>query len=518
MRWLPHTASLCTFLIHAALGHAQERPGAAEQEARRTLALYELELAAIEQLLEASTSYPSANGVIRHVGVVDVVRGIVLPDMRVRFTDGRIVEVEGESNTPIPVGHHAIDGRDKYLLPGLVDMHVHQLTSASQHLLHAVTGVTTVRDMVGFPWLLRWRDLSARDAWLAPTMFVASPIVSSVAMGMYAQVVNDEAQARHAVRAYRAAGYDFIKVHNNLRRPLFLALTDEARRAGIEVIGHVPHRISVAEAVEAGLTTLEHLKGYVDDRTLRIAEDDWITPTREAAVWNTPTLYTTKRLFLTPDEARVWARSAEARFVPAMERERWLAEVTQPPSVAIALAENQREVMRRLIPVTTRFLAGTDAGGGYPFMVSGFALHEELRLLHASGLPLLETLRSATMYPARAMGRESEFGTIAVGRRADLLLLDANPLITLDALQQRAGVVLRGRWLDQHASATQLDRLARSYAVTPDIVGNPALPDSAWVARFDGRVREAQRAGYIFPTHHLEEIAEALRVLGRHRS
>lgn len=512
VRSLRRIVPLCaTLLLHPACTDAQKAPD--RSEARCTLALYVLELAVIEQLLEASEAFPSGNFVIRHVGVVHMARGVVLPDMRVRFGGGRILQVDPESDSRIPGGYNVIDGRGRYLLPGLADMHVHQLTSASQHLLHVATGVTTVRDMAGFPWLLRWRDLSAHDEWLAPTMIVAGPILSAAPMGMYAQVVTDELQARRAVREHHAAGYDFIKVHNVLPRPLFLAITDEAKSAGLDVVGHVPHRISVAEAVDAGLTTLEHLKGYVDDRTLQIAGDDWVTPTRESEVWNTPTLYT-RRLFLTPEEARAWSRSAEARLVPAMERDRWLAEVTPPPAAAVRLVEKQREVMRQLIPVTNRFLAGTDAGGGFPFMVSGLALHEELRLLHQSGLSILETLRSATLYPARALRQEDEFGEVAVGRRADLLLLDDNPLLSLDALNQRAGVAVRGRWLDRAALEEQLNGIARAYATTPRIAEDGALPDSAWVRRFAARIQRVQRDGYVFPGHHMREVVEALDKLG----
>ncbi|MEX2189555.1 MAG: amidohydrolase family protein [Bacteroidota bacterium] len=481
--------------------------------ARRTLALFEQELTVIEQLLDASARFQAANYVFRHVNVVDVAAGVIRPDMRVRVAGGRIVDVAPDRGTPVPRGFREIDGHGKYLMHGLVDMHVHQLTSASQHLLHVASGVTTVRDMVGFPWLLEWRDLSRRDAWLAPSMYVAGPILSTVRMGMYAHVISNGQDAREAVREHDRLGYDFIKVHNVLPKPLFRAVTDEARRLGIPVVGHVPHRVTVAEAVGAGLLTLEHLKGYIDDRTLQIAADDWISPTRDSHVWNTPTLYT-HRLFLTPPAAREWASTDEARFVPRLVRERWLGEVGAPPTIAVELLGKQREVMRRLLPVSTRFLAGTDAGGGYPFMVSGFALYEELRLLHDAGLPLLETIRAATWYPARALGAESEFGRVAVGLRADLLLLDSNPLVSLAALRSAAGVMLRGRWLTRAAIDHELKLLAITYAEIPDIAFAASLPDVAWIAEVDRRTLLARERGYVFPQHHLEDIERAFRALG----
>ena len=481
--------------------------------ARRTLALFEVELSVIEQLLAAGMRHQAGNYAIRHVDVVRVREGDVRADMIVRVAGRAIVQVSPDSGHPLPPGYREIDGRGRYLIAGLVDMHVHQLTSAAQHILHVGHGVTTVRDMAGFPWLLEWRERSARDAWLAPTMHVASPILASVPMGRFAQVVTTEGAAREAVRTFRDNGYDFIKVHNVLTRPLFEAVTSEARHLGIPVVGHVPHRISVADAVRAGMSTIEHLKGYVDDRTLRIAEDDWLSPTRRGTVWNTPTLYA-RRLFLTPDEARAWAGTEEARYVPAIERARWVREAAMPPPHALALHDQHLIVLRRLKPVTSRFLAGTDAGGGYPFMVSGAGLHTELQLLHDAGLSTLEALRAATLYPAQALGEEHRIGDVAPGRRADLLLLDANPLASLDALQGRAGVGLRGRWLDRAALTSLLDQLAAANAREPQVGSDGALPDSAWMRETARRIRSVEEAGYVFPAHHIDDFNRALSAFG----
>ncbi|MGH7637981.1 MAG: amidohydrolase family protein [Gemmatimonadaceae bacterium] len=482
-------------------------------EAQHTLALFELELDVVDLFLAMSDSIRARPLIIRNVNVVDMAEGRVLPGMRVRVSGARITSIERDPGGQSPAGIATVDGRGKFLMPGLTDMHVHQLTSAAQHLLHVATGVTTVRDMVGFPWLLQWRDRTARDGWLAPTMYVAGPIIGAARMGMYAHVVGSEVEARRAVQEHHAAGYDFIKVHNALPRPLFLAVTDEARKLGVPVVGHVPHRISVADAVQAGMITLEHLKGYIDDRTLTIATDDWTTPTRTSGVWNTPTLYT-KRLFLTPVEARSWANLPEARYAPLIERRRWLADVVQPPAIGVTLHDKQRQVIERLLPVTSRFLAGTDAGGGYPFMVNGFALHEELRLLKGAGLSTLEALRAATLYPARALGREPEFGQVAVGMRADLLLLDANPLESLDALRGRSGVAVRGRWMDGEKLRRLLDRLAGIYATEPAAAARGFTPDSAWVARIDDRMRGARDRGYVFPAHHIRNVNQALAAFG----
>ena len=491
------------------------RAASAQGEAQRTLALHEQELEVIDLLLSASEEHPPRDHLIRHVNLVDLASGEIRPDMRVRVADGRIVATGPDRSDDLAIaGVSEIDGTGLYLLPGLADMHVHQLTSASQHLLHVATGVTTVRDMVGFPWLLEWREKSERDEWLAPSMIVAGPIISSRPMGMYAQVVEDAGAARALVRAHADAGYDYIKVHNALDSAAYRAVLDEAARVGIGVVGHVPHDLTVADAVEGGQETIEHFKGYIDDRTLEISDDDWVTPTARGTVWLTPTLYST-RTFMRGDSALAWLDGPEARYVPRLVREAWREEAGWPtPDVAEGLPEKNREVLRRLLPVTDRFLAGTDAGGGYPFMVSGFGLLSELELLAGAGMSRLEVLRAATLHAAAATGRESAFGRVAPGLRADLVLLGSDPLASLDALDDREGVMVRGRWLDRDALQGLLDRLAEIYDRVPEVARAESGPSNEWVESFVGRIERLRRAGYVFPRHHLEEIREALVAVG----
>jgi hypothetical protein len=189
--------ALLLLCVPLACAGSQERVDTSR--ARRTLALFEIELGVIDQLLSASDRLVARDLTIRGVNVVDLADGAVRPNMRVQLSGGRIIAVRPDTLRNGGVGPQEIDGRGKYLMPGLADMHVHQLTSAAQHLLHFATGVTTVRDMVGFPWLLEWRERSARDDWLAPNMRVAGPIIAAVNMGLYAQVVTDEPSARRAV-------------------------------------------------------------------------------------------------------------------------------------------------------------------------------------------------------------------------------------------------------------------------------------------------------------------------------
>lgn len=492
-------------------GTAQARE---REDALQKLAFYEQELDVVSLLLDAGAEFPPCRCVFRNASVVDPVSGSVRRGLRVVVDGGRFVRVGADDDGPAPPGFREIDLAGRYLSPGLTDMHVHSLTSASTPLLHVATGVTAVREMVGFPFLLEWRRQSAVDGWLAPSMAVASPIISSRDMGEYSTRARDASHARVLVRQHAAAGYDFIKVHNVLEPELFLAVLDEAAMNEIDVVGHVPHDVSVTVAAEGGLVTLEHLKGYVDDRTLTIADDDWVLPTRRLPIWNTPTLYA-HRLYLNVDEAREWLATEEARYAPALLKREWLgyAPETGSPSHR-ALLDKKLRVLTRLRRVTRRFLAGTDAGGGYPFMVPGLALHEELRLLKQAGFDDLEVLRAATTYAAEAMGRSDDFGRVAAGLRADLVVSELNPLDDIAALRHPEGVLVRGRWIDREGLDSILDRLATIYASVPALVDADTPPDQAWAEALVARMEGLRERGYMWPGIHRREIEAAFRTLG----
>src|SRR5215471_11046178 len=226
--------------------------------------------------------------IVRNVRVVDPVEGSVTPGRTVAIVDGRIAAVVDSTRAPHAPGAVVIDGGGRFLSPGLADMHVHSHW-ASAWLLDLANGVTTVREMAGFPWLLDVRAHVEAGRMLAPTLFVAGTIFNAFDMGGYAVVPRDALDARRIVRQQAACGYDFIKVHNVVPRPIFDAIADEAARQGMDLVGHVPHDIRVREAVEHGMRTLEHLKGFLDDRTLQMGDTDYVAVAKPN-VWITPTL------------------------------------------------------------------------------------------------------------------------------------------------------------------------------------------------------------------------------------
>ena len=404
-----------------------------------------------------------------------------------------------------------IDLGGAHIMPGLTDMHVHNLVSSSQHLLNLAHGITTVRDMGGFPWLLRVRARIERNQLLAPTIYVAGHILNSRPMGMYATVVSTPEQARAVVREQHQLGYDFIKVHNRAEPPIYDAILDEARRLSIDVVGHIPHRIPIAKAVAGAHRTFEHFKGYIQDWDLQLTGEDYVAATNGAEVWNCPTFYTYRQHLRGDAARRLVGKSPEMSYVPARDRAAWLALADEAPS---AIHQNIRplseKIFQTLRPVEAHFVAGTDSGGGYPYMVPGLALHEELRIMHSVGMSPYEALQTATTEAAKAMRRESKFGTIAVGQRADLIVLAGNPLADLGSLESIQGVVARGIWLPKPVLDAALAKLGTIYAATkPPWPGS--RPSTEDVNRLIDGMHTLHVDGFVFRDHDLAELVSLLR-------
>ncbi len=474
-----------------------------------------LEESRIDQKIHhfSRTHHPQTFAVM-HTTVIPMAGNGALKDHTVVVQDGRIIAVAPSSRAKIPRSAVRIDAKGQYLIPGLTDAHVHQAASSSQWLLELGAGITTVRDLDGFPWTLAVRDRIQRGQLLAPNLYVSGTILNAEPMEWYATVVRTPEEGRRAVRDQKKAGYDFIKVHNLLEVETYDAIADEARKQGIDVVGHIPQGITVAHAVAAGQRTFEHFKGYILDQTLTLSDEDYVSATRGAPVWNCPTFYT-YRSSLRGDEARALLNGFEMRFVSPRDRRNWLARASE---AANPLQQNildlSLKIFRDLLPINAPFLAGTDSGGGYAFMVPGFALHEELRLMQKAGLTPLQVLQSATIEPAKAMRKEKEFGTVEPGKRADLVLLSRDPRRSLDHLfQSIRAVSVRGVLLNRHDLDDMLQAVEEVYSHTwpgPDVA-----PLASHIDEVVQTYRRLRKEGYVLKTHYLNEISQLLRRAGR---
>ncbi len=419
---------------------------------------------------------PPAPGTVAVTGVtvIDGTGAPPLPGVTVVVTGGRIVSVD--PNGPVPAGALIINGIGKYLIPGLWDMHVH--TSWDRHFtipLFVANGVTGVRDMFGKdPAAIRAvRTAISGGRLVGPRIVTAGRILD----GQHAAwpgslIVEQPRDADRAVAETLADGADFVKVYSSLDRAVYFAIADAARRRGIPFVGHVPRSVTIDEASDAGQKSIEHLTG-LDLDAAPSTLDSLFARFRRNGTWQTPTL-TVLGVGADPGSPTLIA-NPNLRYVPHALRGLWgLARrmVGGDTSGARAAArrrafEQQLAIVGRMYRDSVDLLAGTDEPN--PFTIPGFSIHEELGLLVQAGLPPMAALQAATRNPARFLGAEDSLGTIAPGKLADLVLLNANPLEDIGNTRKIAAVVLRGRVLgraalDSMLAAVEADRWRPSVA------------------------------------------------------
>ena len=416
--------------------------------------------------------------------------------------DGRVVAVGPVARVAVPRGARRIDGRGRWLIPGLADMHVHLHADdaipdsvAPRELgVMLANGVTTARLMIGTPehFVLR-RDLLAGRV-MGPQLWVASPQLTG-RPAENARVVTTADEARAAVREVSEAGYDFVKLTTFISRPVYDAVVDEAARRRIRVVGHVDPQVGIERALAAG-QQVEHLDDYfeavladsVKERgplsnygVFRLAswpmldhmDDAKIAriagATARSGVWSGPTLVVFNTAFaIGQTEAEARARPDWALSPPAW-RALYLRANTRywSDSARLVRTEARRrrfvEVRNRLVKAIVdsggKILAGSDSPEW--FMTYGFTLHRELAALVDAGLTPWQALLAATRHPAEFLGAETEWGTVAPGRRADLVLLAGDPRADIHNTSRIAGVSIGGRWLDDAERARLVREAAR---------------------------------------------------------
>ena len=470
-------------------------------------------ITAAAQNANQSTSAPQTV-VFANVNVVPFDRERILEAQTVIVRDGRIAEIGPANKTKAPAGAVEIDGRGKYLMPGLADMHVHlfpgtgQDDLAQQQLqMFLANGVTTIRNMIGKPEHLALRDRVAKRELLGPTMYTAGP-------PLLGNTVATPEDAERAVTEQKKAGYDLVKVHEGLSPETYAAIAATAKRVGIPIAGHVTASVGLKRALAAQQTSIEHLDGYLQ---AMVADDSPVPPTpsqvvvgpvlehidetkipklaaatREAGVWNDPTLTLFKLVVsdTTPEELLKWP---ELQYVPAKMREGFAKQKQSTLGKPVPLSERQRyldlrnKMLVALHAAGAKLLIGPDSPQF--FLVPGFATHRELQSFVDAGLTPYQAIEAATRNPAEyfatVMKTTRDFGTVETGMRADLLLLDANPLQAVANLSKRAGVMVRGRWLPETELRKMLDNIAALNRTPAATDNTPTVKENMPAAKLD---------------------------------
>jgi imidazolonepropionase-like amidohydrolase len=394
--------------------------------------------------------------VLTHLTIIDVTGGPPKPDMTVVITGDHITDLGEAGKISVPQGARVIEAGGKFLIPGLWDMHVHWYGRDTLPLFIA-NGVTGIREMFGNSDLLQWRDEIARGSLQGPHMVVASPIIDGPQPIWPTSIsVRNEEEGRQAVKRVKKWGADFVKVYSLLPREAYFGIADEARKQGISFMGHVPFSVSAAEASDAGQKSIEHLTGIFLARSDK--EKELFARFVKNGTWQCPTLTVLRSSAYRDDPD--FRNDERLKYIPRQILERWSRRMEDRGSERYANPKGRFQRQVALVGEMHRagvpLLAGTDTGN--PFCFPGFSMHDELDLLVQAGLTPGESLRTATLNPAKFFGLEQKLGTIEQGKLADLVLLDANPLEDIRNTQRINAVIMNGRFYDRKALDKMLNR------------------------------------------------------------
>jgi hypothetical protein len=433
----------------------------------------------------------TADLVITNANIVDVVDGAVLRDRTVLIAGTRIVQVAPAGGIAVPAGAKVVNASGAYLIPGLWDMHAHAASEDRVQLffrLFLANGITGFRDMWGS------RDVAAHARALVeagelpgPSHVEASGHLIDGPGGMWpgSLTAGTPEEGRRLADSLHAAGAPFLKVYHGLLPETYFAIAERARELDIPVAGHVPFLVRAADAATAGQRSNEHLFGVLegcssdegailaefarsmaaaqakdigtlagimlervrrsvatqDDDVCRVLAQGFI----EHETWQVPTLVSLRGKVY-PRELTAAGDPRARYFAPPRD---WapgrfgVMMTAEQEAVVQAGWERQKQIVGLMAATGVPFLAGTDAPVTWAF--PGFGIHDELALLVEAGLNPLQALQAATLNPARFMGRTADIGTVAEGRLADLVLLDANPLQDITNTTRIRAVVAGGR-------------------------------------------------------------------------
>src|SRR3954471_1790641 len=410
-------------------------------------------------LLVSAARISAQTVTIDNVTIVDVTNGRLQQRKAIVIEGIRIARIENANDATRAAA--TLDGTGMFVIPGLWDMHVHayftndtaQFHSTSEVMLplFIVNGITGVRDLgSNLEETLAARDSVAAHQMIGPRMLVSGPMLDGPTTRYAAaiKVANGE-EARAAVRMLKQRGVDMIKTQSLIPKDAYFALADEAVRIGIPFEGHVPNAISGMEAIAANQRSFEHLLGVRDTAESLIAE------LARKRVWQCPTVInsvgTPADLLADPGvpfwlkkSVDGWRRTATTRA----------AESDSAARAGEERATRRLGLIKKMYDKKIPFLAGTDAPAEYD-LAPGASLHRELQLFVRAGLTPLQALQTATLNPAAYFGKTSDWGTIAAGKAADLVVLRGNPLVDIANTRAVAAVVADGRYY----SPRELDRL-----------------------------------------------------------
>ena len=427
---------------------------------------------AVSTLLNTSLSHqPVAQGAsiaFMSVNVLPMDKEAVLTDQTVVVTDGKIASIAPAAKAQVPAGAVKVDGAGKYLMPGLGEMHAHipggkapEVDIERTLFLYIANGVTTIRGMLGDPRHLAYRERVAKGELLGPRIYTSGPSFNN-------NSATTPAVAAAMVVDQQKAGYDLLKIHPGVPRDAFDAMAAKADELKMPFAGHVPEAVGLMRALEARYRSIDHLDGYVealvpDAKGSQIFGVNFVAradesripalvkATRAAGTWQVATDILLVN-WLNDEDPQAMAKRPEMKYVDPGLMTKWIAQKQEfvakyPQADRQKLLALRRKLIKALHDGGVPFALGSDAP--QTWNVPGFSAHRELGAMVAAGLTPYEALKSGTANVGVYFGTQSTMGTVTGGKRADLVLLDANPLTNIANSSRIAGVMVNGRWLSR---------------------------------------------------------------------
>lgn len=439
--------------------------------------------------------------VIENVTVIPMDSERILEGQTVLVEDSRIAAIGPSGDVGIPADAHVVNGTGRFLIPGLSDMHMHTFGSENDLLVYIANGVTTIRILgADPPVILEWRNEINSGSRVGPNISAWWPAFESnyykwdwgeeFATRGGATFIDTPEEAEQLVEEMAALGVDGIKSHVVISSEIYLALLNSAAKHGLPFDGHTPIDLNTRDGDRVcdgsdcwndfralGSPALAHLEELIkvaewSDDSIRQASDESIRQIAQDAADDGLWITTTLQLFRSvveqsSDLEGTLAALPEVKYVhPTIFNIRWAmgenyyAVLGTNPGYPEYLAAMEKMLLA-LYESGAPLMSGTDSA--LPVLVPGFSLHDELETMADVGLSPYDVLKTSTYNPALYLGELDEFGTIEEGKRADLVLLEGNPLEDITNTRQIAGVMVRGRWFDRADLDLILEKVAEDY-------------------------------------------------------
>ena len=429
--------------------------------------------------------------VFTHVTVIDATGARAKPDMTVVVVGDRIASIDSSKRVRVPENAEVVDATARFLIPGLWDMHVHAFDKNLFSPLFIANGITGIRDMFSpLAAINQWRKDSKAGTLIGPHIIAAGPIVDGPKPVVPGSIATSNAtDGVKAVNTVKQGGSDFVKVYSLLPRDAYFAIAIEAKRQGMVFAGHVPDSISAAEASDARQKSIEHLTGvllacslredqvrqeaaerklsganriissYIRDQAAALDSfsekkaNELFARFVKNGTWMTPTLTVLRAIVLVGNAD--FRNDPRLSYIPGyLKNTMWGADAFGLKSRTPDDDVNAKRVFQKLLEMVgamkragVQIIAGTDTPN--PYVFPGFSLHDELALLVTAGLTPMEALQAATRDAAIYLGLLDSLGTVEKGKLADLVLLDANPLLDIGNTKKINAVIVGGKLIDR---------------------------------------------------------------------